>query len=108
MPILVEDFKELLQVGLVVAITVKAEDLQESLEIHFGVLRLRVDNMENFSGLFFKSERLDGCGKLFSRDIATLVVVKNVETFLESHNVISGQVLGDVEMGIEGGWLFGL
>lgn len=105
--VLVEDLEELLQAGLVVAITVEAEDLQEGLEIHLGVRRLCLDDVEDFSCFFLKAECLDGCGEFLCGHVATLVVVEDIEALFESHDVIGGEVLGGVDMGVKSGWLFG-
>ena len=99
---LVEHFEQLLQAGLGLAVPVEAEDLQEGLEIHLGVGRLGLHDMQDLSGLLLQAQGLDGRRQLLSRNIAALIVIKDIEALLESHHVIHWQVLGGVDAGVEG------
>lgn len=58
--------------------------------------------MEDLAGLLLQAQSLDGRRQFLSRYVAALVIVKDIEAFLESDHVIHRQVLGGVDTGIEG------
>jgi hypothetical protein len=64
-------------------------------------------NLKNFSGLFLKSKSFDSSRKFFSGDLPTFIVIKDVEAFLESKNVVSRQIFGGIVGGVESGGLLG-
>lgn len=100
--VLIEDFEQLLQAGLGLVVPVEAEDLQEGLEIHLSVRGLSLYDVEDLAGLLLQAQSLDGRRQFLSRYVAALVIVKDIEAFLESDHVIHRQVLGGVDTGIEG------
>jgi hypothetical protein len=63
--------------------------------------------VKDLSCLFLEAQCLDGCCQLLSGDIATLIVIENIETFLEAHDIISRQIFGDVYGGIKSRRLLG-
>lgn len=63
--------------------------------------------MQDLSCLFLEAQRLYRCCQLLSGDVAALVVIEDVEAFLEAQDVVSGQIFCGVNGGIEGGGLLG-
>jgi hypothetical protein len=63
--------------------------------------------VKNLSSLLLEAKCLDGSGELLCGDVAAFIVVKDVEALLETDDVVGRQVFGDVDCGIEGGWLLG-
>lgn len=100
--VLIEDFEQLLQAGLGLAVPVEAEDLQKGLEIHLSVRGLSLDDMQDFAGLLLQAQSLDGRGQFLGGNVAALIIVKDIEAFLEPDHIIHRQVLGGVDTGIEG------
>lgn len=62
--------------------------------------------MEDLAGLLLQPQGLDGRRELLGRDVAALIVVEDVEAFLEPDDIVDWQVLGRVDAWVEGG-LFG-
>jgi hypothetical protein len=63
--------------------------------------------VKDLSCLFLEAQCLDGCSQFLSGDIATLIVIEDIETFLEAHDVISRQIFCDVYGGIKSRRLLG-
>ena len=105
--VFVKDFEQLLKAWLWLAVSVEAEDLEKTLEIHLDIRWLSLHDVQDLSCLFLKAQCLDGGCQLLNRDIATLIVIENIETFLETRDVIRRQILRDVDGGIECWRLFG-
>jgi hypothetical protein len=87
------------------AVSIEAEDLKKSLEIHLSIWWLSLHYMQYLSCLFFKAECFDSGWEFLSRYVTTFIVIKYVEAFLQSDYVIGREVFRDMDGRIKGGRL---
>jgi hypothetical protein len=64
--LLVENIEKLSQTRLILVVTIKAEDPQETFEVHLDVIRLGMHDLQNFACFFLQAQGFDGGGEFFS------------------------------------------
>ena len=97
----VEDFIYRLKSCLWGGVFIKSKDVKEGSKINISLMSSRLDNREDLWGLILQIKSFNGIDQLFSRDISTSIVVKNIKDFFESMNSFSWKVFGEVFGGIE-------
>jgi hypothetical protein len=101
---LVEGLENSLQSSLIGGVSSEAEDVDKGAEIEVASDSSSVDDGEDLSGLGLEVEGLDSVDEFINGDVATAVVVEDVEDLLEFADRFGVEVLLDVLGGVEG-WL---
>ena len=96
----VKGFVELLEGGLGLTVT-KAEDVEEEGEVNFLGSAVVADDVQDLLGLVIKAKCSDGVDQLFRRDVATVIVVEDVEALLQLCHVCLLHVLPCVLLWVE-------
>jgi hypothetical protein len=72
------------------------------LEVHVLWVTRGVDDANDLFSLAFNSEGSDGVDQLFAWDVATAVIVEDVEALLKLEDGFLGEFSFDVLFGVEG------
>ena len=84
----IKDFEKLVQGGFWISVSTKSEDLEEGGEINLFGSGVVVDNGEDLLSLIVESKCSDSVNEFIRGDISTVIVVKDVETVLNSLDII--------------------
>ena len=77
------------------------EDLQESGEVEFLSIGVGLHNGDDGLGIILEAQSLDGVDDFFGGDLTTVIIIKNVEDFLQLEDGLKILVLVHVLSSVE-------
>ena len=94
-------FVELLEGWFRLSISTNSENFEEEGEVDLFCACCVSDNSEDLFSLIFNAESSNGVDELIGWNVSTVIVVKDVETFLHFYYIIFFKILGGIFLWIK-------